>query len=82
VSDCAIVSEKEGVTTVTLVNPSYSENRKFSFENSAKIRQSKLYNGKSLMPHHTFEIETLDVIEKANEYEVNVPPHSLAIVQF
>ncbi|MBR3715112.1 MAG: helix-turn-helix domain-containing protein [Clostridia bacterium] len=82
VSDCVTVSKREELTTITFVNPSYDENKRFLFKNSAKIRQSKLYNGKSLMPHHTFEIETLDVIEKANEYEVNVPPHSLAIVQF
>lgn len=80
--DCSIVTEKEGIVTITIVNPLYDTTKTISFECKKDILLSKLYEGKSLCPHNCFEIRDLVVCKKADFYEIEIPPHSMAVIQY
>lgn len=80
--DCSVATEKEGTVTITVVNPSYDTKKTVSFECNKDILCSKLYEGKSLCPHNRFEISDLIVRKNANYCEVEIPPHSMAFVQY
>ncbi len=81
-SDCVTVSEKEGTTSATVVNPSYDQPRRFSFRCGAAEVRGRLYEGLSLFPHSRFEEKALDVKLTADGFEVELPPHSLALIQY
>ena len=80
--DCTIVTEKEGRVTITAVNPSYDTKRTLSFECKKDILSSKLYVGKSLYPHNRFDIRNIEVCKTEDRCEIEIPAHSIAMVQY
>ena len=82
VDDCSVASEKGGTVTITIVNPSYNTKKTVSFECKKDIILSKLYEGKSLCPHNCFEISDLSVCKSSDYCRVEIPPHSMAIIQY
>ena len=52
------------------------------FECNKDIILSKLYEGKSLCPHNRFEISDLLVRKNVDYNEIEIPPHSIAFIQY
>ena len=80
--DCVVATEKDGIVTMTVINPSYDTEKTVTFECNKRIRSSKLYEGKSLLPHHRFEIIELSVDQNGAQCRIEIPPHSMAIIQY
>jgi alpha-N-arabinofuranosidase len=80
--DCSVATEKEGTVSITVVNPSYDMEKTVLFECNKDIILSKLYEGKSLCPHNRFEISDLLVRKKVDYNEIEIPPHSIAFIQY
>lgn len=82
VDDCSVATEKEGTVSITVVNPSYDMEKTVLFECNKDIILSKLYEGKSLCPHNRFEISDLLVRKNVDYNEIEIPPHSIAFIQY
>ena len=80
--DCSVATEKEGTVSITVVNPSYDMEKTVLFECNKDIILSKLYEGKSLCPHNRFEISDLLVRKNVDYNEIEIPPHSIAFIQY
>ena len=80
--DCSVATEKEGTVSITVVNPSYDMKKTVLFECNKDIILSKLYEGKSLCPHNRFEISDLLVRKNVDYNEIEIPPHSIAFIQY
>ena len=80
--DCSVATEKEGTVSITVVNPSYDMEKTVLFECNKDIILSKLYEGKSLCPHNSFEISDLLVRKNVDYNEIEIPPHSIAFIQY
>lgn len=80
--DCVVATEKDGVVTITIVNPSYDTKKTLLFECNRDILSSKLYEGKSLLPHHMFDIRELSISKNMEECKIEIPPHSMAMIQY
>ena len=82
VSRWVVASEKDGVVTVTLINPSVEEAKGFVLPCGQGITEAKLYEGKSILPHSYFEVGELDASVVGGECVVDVPARSVARVQY
>jgi len=80
--DCSVATEKEGTVSITVVNPSYDMEKTVLFECNKDIILSKLYEGKRLCPHNRFEISDLLVRKNVDYNEIEIPPHSIAFIQY
>ena len=80
--DCSVATEKEGTVSITVVNPSYDMEKTVLFECNKDIILSKLYEGRSLCPHNRFEISDLLVRKNVDYNEIEIPPHSIAFIQY
>ena len=80
--DCVVATEKDGIVTMTVINPSYDTEKTVTFECNKRIRSSKLYAGKCLSPHHRFDIGDLFVEQNEGQCKIEIPPHSMAIIQY
>ena len=80
--DCSVATEKEGTVSITVVNPSYDIEKTVLFECNKDIILSKLYEGRSLCPHNRFEISDLLVRKNVDYNEIEIPPHSIAFIQY
>lgn len=80
--DCVVATEKEGTVTITIINPSYDTAKTIWFECNQDILLSKLYEGKSLLPHHDFEISDLYVSRDREQCKIEIPSHSMAMIQY
>ena len=77
-----VVTEKEGRITVTAVNASFDQRKSVSLERGSACVRAKLYRGTSLLPHSHFEVEPLDVHSETEGLFFELPPHSMAILQY
>lgn len=80
--DCVVATEKDGAVTITFINPSYDTTKTVSFNCKNDNILGKLYNGKCLLPHNRFEVEKLNISHRSEQCEMEIPPHSIAIVQY
>lgn len=78
----AVATEKEGAVTITVVNASYDESKNVTFSPKKSEVKATLYEGKSLLPHSCFEVKELPVRTDEKTCEINIPPHSIAIIQY
>ncbi len=81
-SDWVLASERDGIVTVTLINPSVDEAKGFVLPCGKGITEAKLYEGKSLLPHSYFEVSDQAVRVNGDECEFEVPAHSVVRVQY
>lgn len=81
-SEWVVASEKDGIVTVTLINPSVDRAKGFVLPCGQGITEAKLYEGKTLLPHSYFEISELDVSVNGDECVFEVPAHSVARIQY
>ena len=81
-ADGVVVTEKEGVFTMTAVNSSYDTPYTVTFKSEKEIRQAKLYSGTSLLPHSYFEIVDTEIPKTEEGYQFEIPPHSMVWIQY
>lgn len=77
----AVVTEKEGVITATVINPSVDGEKRISLL-CGKLSDARLLKGESILPHSRFEEGELSVSKMGDAYEITLPPHSMAILHF
>lgn len=78
----AVVTEKDGVFTASLVNDSYDETRRFQLPAYAPAAEGTLYFGEKLEPCTKFTCLPARPERTAEGFEVSVPPHSVCFLRF
>lgn len=76
----AIATEKNDILTITFINRSYDECKRFTFPKYGKTVVSKLYEGESVLPYSDFIIKDAALVEVEDEYEVMLPKHSVMMI--
>lgn len=76
-----IASEKEGKVTVTLVNPSYDEQKEYHIPAHGKQCRGLLYSSDSVLPYSEFDVRKIACEVQDDTYALFMPPHSIAIVE-
>ncbi|MBO4355963.1 MAG: helix-turn-helix domain-containing protein [Clostridia bacterium] len=84
---CALMPDvtatrKESVVTVTLLNRSFSDSKKFTLHNVGNIISSDLYSSADVVPGTVFEKSHLDVSALEDSAAVVLPAHSIADIRF
>ena len=77
----ATATIKEGVLTLTLINPGYDTDHEFNFNIMGKCQDATLYSSSSVKPNSYFCESKLEVNNKEDLYSTVLPPHSAAIVK-
>jgi alpha-N-arabinofuranosidase len=72
---------KDGVLTITLINPNYDTDREFSFALKGKVLDATLYSSEDVTPHSFFEESPLEVKAGRKDIKTVLPPHSAAILR-
>ena len=72
---------KDGVLTITLINPGYDTDREFCFALKGKVLDATLYSSEDVTPHSFFERSELEVTAKRKDIKTVLPPHSAAIIK-
>ena len=81
-SDQVLVTERENSFVMTAVNSSYDESCCVSFKNQGNPVCATLYDGKCLLPYSHFECCELSISQKGDCCEIELPPHSMAILKY
>lgn len=79
--DHVTVTEKDGIKTVTAINPSCREDVCIDLHIPGKCVMAEVYEGKELMPVSDFETIKLAVSEKCNGFSAILKPLSVAIIK-
>ena len=77
----AAVTEKDGMLTVTAVNPSYDKPRTVTIPAGGETVQASLYSCGQVAPHTHFEIKELSPLHSGDGSTVELPPHSLLLMK-
>ena len=72
---------KDGILTITLINPNYDTDREFSFALKGKVLDAFLYSSEDVTPHSFFEESPLEVKAGRKDIKTVLPPHSAAILR-
>ncbi len=72
---------KDGVLTITLINPNYDTDRDFSFALKGKVLDATLYSSEDVTPHSFFEETPLEVKAGRKDIKTVLPPHSTALIR-
>lgn len=72
---------KDGILTITLINPNYDTDREFSFSLKGKVLDAFLYSSEDVTPHSFFEKSPLEVKAGRKDIKTVLPPHSAAILR-
>lgn len=80
--DFTVVTKKDNITTVTVINSSCNDVSRFKFTNAGNCIKKSLYSGKTLMPHSTFEIAELPCTIEGTTFETELAPLGVAVIQF
>lgn len=72
---------KDGILTITLINPNYDTDREFSFALKGKVLDATLYSSEDVTPHSFFDESPLEVKAGRKDIKTVLPPHSAAILR-
>lgn len=81
-SEWVVASEKDGIVTVTIINPSVDDAKGFVLPCGRGITEATLYEGRSILPHSYFEASELAVSVNGDECAFEVPAHSVVRIQY
>ncbi len=81
-SEWVVASERDGVMTVTVINPSADEAKGYSLPCGKEMTEATLFEGRSIIPHSYFEMGELAVRLNGDAWEFEVPAHSVARIQY
>ena len=77
----AAATEKDGLLTVTAVNPSYDRPLRVRVPARGGIERANVYAGPRIAPFTWFEIEDIQPIAEDGAWTVELPPHSLLLIE-
>lgn len=80
-SDCAVVTERDGTLTATLINPLFDRPKRFRIPLCGEDLAGELYRGDDIYPHSRFAICPLPFVREGESVSVELPPHSLACLR-
>lgn len=72
---------KDGILTITLINPDYDTDKEFGFALKGKVLDATLYSSEDVTPHSFFEESPLEVKAGRKDIKTVLPPHSAAIIR-
>ena len=72
---------KDGILTITLINPDYDTDKEFGFALKGKVLDATLYSSEDVTPHSFFEESPLEVKAGRKDIKTVLPPHSAAILR-
>ena len=78
----ALATWKDGAVTLTLVNDSWDEEKRFRIEGVGEARAASLWSSEDALPYSYFEESAADVSYDGQAAEVVLPPHSAAKIVF
>lgn len=81
-SNDVVATERDGVITMTVVNPSYDRPKTITFACGEETINAELYEAESLLPHAYFTTREVTVLSKNGVCAWEIPPHSIAILRF
>ena len=78
----AIMTEKDGICTVTLINRSYSDDKKFVLMQCGAPVAATLFSSEDVLPHSDFEVTDVKLNAINDTINVQLPKHSVMLLQF
>ena len=78
----AIMTEKDGICTVTLINRSYSDDKKFVLMQCGAPVAATLFSSEDVLPHSDFEVTDVKLNAINDEINVQLPKHSVMFLRF
>ncbi len=79
---CAVITEKDGRVTATLVNPSFDESKCISLQCGDAEPSVAFYTPSSMLPHGRFVRSEIKPAHKGETIELELPPCSIAVLQY
>lgn len=80
-SEQLAVTVKENIMTATVINKEYDKTEEIEIPVTGKIIDTKLYHGKTLLPHSRFELADMDVQIGERKFSVLIPAHSMGLIR-
>lgn len=81
--DCeAVATVKDGVLSVSLINADYDAPARFALNAPGTLRAARLLEARDLLPGSHFEESGLTVSVDGGTARVEMPPRSVALIQF
>ncbi len=80
--DEVLATEKDGVTTVTVVNSSFDEEKDYAFTSRGRCLLAKLFYGKEILPPSDFEEQNAEYSADGEKTVFRIPPHSVLFAKF
>ena len=77
----AAATVKDGLLTVTAVNPSFDETRDLSIQDSGKLVNACMYTCDCVTPYTWFDLHTVSPVWNGSAWSIEMPPHSMLLVQ-
>ena len=78
----AIMTEKDGICTVTLINRSYSDDKKFVLMQCGAPVAATLFSSEDVLPYSDFEVTDVKLNAINDTINVQLPKHSVMLLQF
>ena len=72
---------KDGILTITLINPGYDSDRGFSFALKGKLVDASLYSSDEVTPYSYFIESPLEVTVAKKKVSTTLPPHSVGVIR-
>ena len=77
----AIMTEKDGICTVTLINRSYSDDKKFVLMQCGAPVTATLFSSEDVLPHSDFEVTDVKLNAINDTIDVQLPKHSVMLLR-
>ena len=78
----AIMTEKDEIYTITLVNRSYSDDKEFVLMKYGDPVTALLFSSEEVLPHSDFEVTDVKLNAINDMIDVQLPKHSVMLLQF
>ena len=76
-----LATEKDGIITLTAINPAYESEMAIAVPDFGKLKEAKLYTSEKVIPPSDFEIKEISPRREEGKYIFDVPPHSVVSVK-
>ena len=78
----AIMTEKDEIYTITLVNRSYSDDKEFVLMKYGDPVTALLFSSEEVLPHSDFEMNNVELNVVNDTISIQLPKHSVMLLQF
>ena len=78
----AIMTEKDEIYTITLINRSYSDDKEFVLMKYGDPVTALLFSSEEVLPHSDFEMNNVELNVVNDTISIQLPKHSVMLLQF